>query len=301
MNSIRTHAAILPERWGCDVSNKIQGYVWDACAVSGVKGTKLMIMVRLADFSSDEGISYPSVETLSRQIGAGVSTIRDACNELEKDGWLTKKQRRNGNRNASNLYFLNVDKLETIALQEIAKLKKQRENNAISHPPVSDGSEFDRSKNSNSGRFDPPDSGVKGSFHPPESGGDPSVNSKHDPSVNSKEDPKPATQKKSTVKFDPLSVRPENVSEPVWQDWVKFRKEIKKPLTETSCRQIAKKLAGHPDPDSVLCDSIANGWQGIFPERTTGRKPAKPSTHSGFSEKNYESRPAAWVNGGKHV
>ncbi|MEY1637340.1 helix-turn-helix domain-containing protein [Morganella morganii] len=283
------------------MSNKIQGYVWDACAVSGVKGTKLMIMVRLADFSSDEGISYPSVETLSRQIGAGVSTIRDACNELEKDGWLTKKQRRNGNRNASNLYFLNVDKLETIALQEIAKLKKQRENNAISHPPVSDGSESDRSKNSNSGRFDPPDSGVKGSFHPPESGGDPSVNSKHDPSVNSKEDPKPATQKKSTVKFDPLSVRPENVSEPVWQDWVKFRKEIKKPLTETSCRQIAKKLAGHPDPDSVLCDSIANGWQGIFPERTTGRKPAKPSTHSGFSEKNYESRPAAWVNGGKHV
>ncbi|MGJ7119564.1 helix-turn-helix domain-containing protein [Morganella morganii] len=283
------------------MSNKIQGYVWDACAVSGVKGTKLMIMVRLADFSSDEGISYPSVETLSRQIGAGVSTIRDACNELEKDGWLTKKQRRNGNRNASNLYFLNVDKLETIALQEIAKLKKQRENNAISHPPVSDGSESDRSENSNSGRFDPPDSGVKGDFHPPESGGDPSVNSKHDPSVNSKEDPKPATQKKSTVKFDPLSVRPENVSEPVWQDWVKFRKEIKKPLTETSCRQIAKKLAGHPDPDAVLCDSIANGWQGIFPERTTGRKPAKPSTHSGFSDKNYESRSAAWVNGGKHV
>lgn len=283
------------------MSNKIQGYVWDACAVSGVKGTKLMIMVRLADFSSDEGISYPSVETLSRQIGAGVSTIRDACSELEKDGWLTKKQRRNGNRNASNLYFLNVDKLETIALQEIAKLKKQRENNAISHPPVSDGSESDRSENSNSGRFDPPDYGVKGGFHPPESGGDPSVNSKHDPSVNSKEDPKPATQKKSTVKFDPLSARPENVSEPVWQDWVKFRKEIKKPLTETSCRQIAKKLAGHPDPDAVLCDSIANGWQGIFPERTMGRKPAKPSTHSGFSDKNYESRSAAWVNGGKHV
>lgn len=283
------------------MSNKIQGYVWDACAVSGVKGTKLMIMVRLADFSSDEGISYPSVETLSRQIGAGVSTIRDACNELEKDGWLTKKQRRNGNRNASNLYFLNVDKLETIALQEIAKLKKQRKNNAVSHPPVSDGSESDRSENSNYGRFDPPDSGAKGGFHPPESGGDPSVNSKHDPSVNSKEDPKPATQKKSTVKFDPLSVRPENVSEPVWQDWVKFRKEIKKPLTETSCRQIAKKLAGHPDPDSVLCDSIANGWQGIFPERTMGRKPAKPSAHSGFSDKNYESRPAAWVNGGKHV
>lgn len=292
---------ILPELWGCDVSNKIQGYVWDACAVSGVKGTKLLVMARLADFSSDEGVSYPSVETLARQLGAGVSTVRSACNELEQEGWLVKKQRRSGNRNASNLYFLNVDKLETIALQEIAKLKKQRENNAISHPPVSDGSESDRSKNSNSGRFDPPVSGVQGSFHPPESGGDPSVNSKHDPSVNSKEDPQVAARKKSPVKFDPLSARPENVSEPVWQDWVKFRKEIKKPLTETGCSQIAKKLAGHPDPDPVLCESMANGWQGIFPERTAGRKPSKPSTHSGFSDKHYESREAAWVNGGKHV
>lgn len=64
-----------------------------------------------------------------------------------------------------------------------------------------------------------------------------------------------------------MPAKPENVSEEVWQDWINFRKEIRKPLTETTCKQLAKKLAGCSDADAVLCNSIANGWQGIFPER----------------------------------
>lgn len=68
------------------MSSKIQGYVWDACAVSGIKGTRLMVMVRLADYSSDEGTCYPGVKTISRQIGAGESTIRTALSELEAEG-----------------------------------------------------------------------------------------------------------------------------------------------------------------------------------------------------------------------
>ncbi|WHW84123.1 hypothetical protein PXV97_09885 [Citrobacter freundii] len=53
------------------MSSKLQGYVWDACAVSGVKGTRLMVMVRLADYSSDDGKSYPGIKTIARQLGAG--------------------------------------------------------------------------------------------------------------------------------------------------------------------------------------------------------------------------------------
>lgn len=293
---------ILRKRWGCEVSNKITGYVWDACAVSGVKGTKLMIMVRLADYSSDEGVSYPSVETISRQIGAGVSTIRSACNELEQDGWLVKKTRRKGNRNASNLYFLNVDKLEVIALEENAKLKKQREQKLNSHHPDSERSDFDRTKNNRNGRFDPPDSGDKGGFHPPESGGDPSVKSKHDPSVNSKEESQESGDvKKSKNKFDPKLAKPSNVSDEVWLDWVTFRKEIRKPLTETTCKQLAKKLANCSDADAVLCNSIANGWQGIFPERI-GTPFKKSNTHVGFADKQYGPQETPhWLTGGKNV
>lgn len=270
------------------MSNKLTGYVWDACAVSGVKGTKLMIMVRLADYSSDEGVAYPSVETISRQIGAGISTIRNACNELERDGWLVKKQRRNGNRNASNLYFLNVDKLEKIALEENAKLRKQREKLSNFHRPDSD-----RTENSKNVRFDPPESGVQGGFHPPESGGDPQVNSKHDPQ-------ELLEGKKSKNKFDPKLAKPSNVSDEVWQDWINFRKEIKKPLTETMCKQQAKKLSLCTDANAVICNSIANGWQGLFPERSVVQT-QKVNSHTGFSEKDYQSQDPHWFVGGGNV
>ncbi|MCL8616372.1 helix-turn-helix domain-containing protein [Proteus mirabilis] len=283
------------------MSNKLTGYVWDACAVSGVKGTKLMIMVRLADYSSDEGVAYPSVETISRQIGAGISTIRNACNELERDGWLVKKQRRNGNRNASNLYFLNFDKLEKIALEENAKLRKQREKLSNFHRPDSDRSDSDRTENSKNVRFDPPESGVQGGFHPPESGGDPQVNSKHDPQVNSKHDPQELLEgKKSKNKFDPKLAKPSNVSDEVWQDWINFRKEIKKPLTETMCKQQAKKLSLCTDANAVICNSIANGWQGLFPERSVVQT-QKVNSHTGFSEKDYQSQDPHWFVGGGNV
>ncbi|EMH5958489.1 helix-turn-helix domain-containing protein, partial [Proteus mirabilis] len=228
-------------------------------------------------------------------------TIRNACNELERDGWLVKKQRRNGNRNASNLYFLNVDKLEKIALEENAKLRKQREKLSNFHRPDSDRSDSDRTENSKNVRFDPPESGVQGGFHPPESGGDPQVNSKHDQQVNSKHDPQELLEgKKSKNKFDPKLAKPSNVSDEVWQDWINFRKEIKKPLTETMCKQQAKKLSLCTNANAVICNSIANGWQGLFPERSVVQT-QKVNSHTGFSEKDYQSQDPHWFVGGGNV
>lgn len=127
-------------------------------------------MARLADYSNDDGVCWPSVETIARQLGAGPSTIRTAISKLEKDGWLTRTQRRNGNRNAPNVYRLNVKKLYS---------------SAHPHQSVSDPSESDASK-SDPSKFDASKSNKKHRFDPPESGGDPSVNSKQDPSVDSK-------------------------------------------------------------------------------------------------------------------
>lgn len=138
------------------MSTKLTGYVWDACAASGMKLSSVAIMARLADFSSDEGVSWPSIATIARQIGAGESTVRTAISQLEKDGWLTRQQRRKGNRNASNVYQLNVAKLQAAA---------------FSHLSDSDASKSEASKNDE-----------KGGFHPSDSGGDPSVNTTTDPS-----------------------------------------------------------------------------------------------------------------------
>ncbi|HAV1656794.1 conserved phage C-terminal domain-containing protein [Enterobacter hormaechei] len=148
------------------MSTKLTGYVWDACASSGMKLSSVAIMARLADFSSDEGVSWPSIATIARQIGAGESTVRTAISQLEKDGWLTRQQRRKGNRNASNVYQLNVSKLQEAA---------------FSHLSESDASKFDASK-SDPSKFDASKNSNNGSFHPSESGGDPSVKSTTDPS-----------------------------------------------------------------------------------------------------------------------
>jgi pyocin large subunit-like protein len=154
-----------------------------------MKLTSVAVMARLADWCNDSGVCWPSVETIARQTGAGISTVRKAIAQLEDDGWLTRKQRRKGNRNASNVYQLNVGKLYAAAAPHQAKSdapqsdasesgwSKNNEKEGFHHPEF-DGSEYDASNS------DPSKNAKKDGFHPPRSGGDPSVNSTTDPSVN---------------------------------------------------------------------------------------------------------------------
>ncbi|EBB7297066.1 GntR family transcriptional regulator, partial [Salmonella enterica] len=95
--------------------------------------------------------------------------------KLEADGWLSRKARRQGNRNASNVYQLNVAKLQAAAFAHLSD----------PDPSKSDPSESDASK-SDASKSDPSKSGKNGGFDPSESGGDPSVKSKQDPQVTSK-------------------------------------------------------------------------------------------------------------------
>ncbi|HBW7245694.1 TPA: helix-turn-helix domain-containing protein [Klebsiella pneumoniae] len=261
------------------MSSKIQGYVWDACAVSGIKGTRLMVMVRLADYSSDEGTCYPGVKTISRQIGAGESTIRTALSELEAEGWLRRENRRNGNRNTSNMYHLNVEKLEEIALQQRTLIRLERIKNNRFDPLESDASDFEQSESDasemrGSSALDPSESGKNNRFDPPESGGHDPQGLKPDPQVKDHEPQEAVAKRQKKTSFDPARLKPENVSDEVWQDWAKFRRETRKPLTETTCAYQAKQLAGHQNADEVLRRSIAGGWQGLFPERVPNQPPA---------------------------
>lgn len=170
------------------MSSKILGNVWDACAAHDIKGAKLVIMARLADYSNDDGVCYPSVETICRQLGLGESTVRTAIAELESAGWLRRESRRKGNRNTSNLYHLNADRLEALARIEkdkVAALKQQRRANSF-HPSDSDPSKYEPSDSGCSNGFHPSDSDKNGVFTRQNLTPDPQVNSKHDPQVNSK-------------------------------------------------------------------------------------------------------------------
>lgn len=234
-----------------------------------------MVMVRLSDYSSDEGASYPGVKTIARQIGAGESTIRTAISELESDGWLSRENRRKGNRNTSNMYHLNVDKLEEIALAQRQAIKEKRTQITRFDPSESDASEFERSESDPSeseasSALDPSESGKNHRFDPSESGGHDPQGLKHDPQV---KDIEPQGKRAKKTSFNPAGAKPENVSEEVWLDWIKFRREKRSPLTETTCQYLVKQLADHLNPDEVIRRSIASGWRGLFPEKVPSVSP----------------------------
>jgi hypothetical protein len=71
----------------------------------------------------------------------------------------------------------------------------------------------------------------------------------------------------------PLSVP--SLDHDVWQRWVAYRKEIGKPLRSISLTAAAVDLAKHgANQAAVVEQSIAQGWQGLFPLKQTG-KPTK--------------------------
>jgi len=160
------------------MSVKLSSYVWDGCAASGVKGTQLLVMARLADFSSDEGSCFPGIDTIARQVGAGRSTVITAITQLQKAGWLTRKERRTGNRNKTNMYYLNVKKLRSAATAYCPD-SPETEYSESEHPNT-ERSELEHSESERT------ESGQNAGFDSSESGGDPSVTSTPDPSVKSK-------------------------------------------------------------------------------------------------------------------
>lgn len=137
------------------MSSKLHGLVWDGCAFAGLSLSRVSVMARLADFASDEGLSWPAIETIQRQIGAkSKNTVKAAIAELEADGWLTKKERKCGGRNLSSVYQLNVEKLKAAAdaANEHYKPKKRAPQGAATIDPSKidpspvDASTIDQSK-----------------------------------------------------------------------------------------------------------------------------------------------------------
>ena len=106
------------------MSSKLHGQVWE-CEIQPI--SRKAVLARLADFSSDEGYSWPSVDTIRRQVGAkSKNTVTAAIKELEKDGWLQVIPRTSGGRTISNAYQLNVDKIESTATEARLSAKAER-------------------------------------------------------------------------------------------------------------------------------------------------------------------------------
>jgi hypothetical protein len=70
---------------------------------------------------------------------------------------------------------------------------------------------------------------------------------------------------------------PEGLNPEAWERFVGYRKAIKKAIRKASVPLAQRSLAAFgSDQMAVVEQSIANGWQGLFPLRTANNKPAQP-------------------------
>ena len=87
----------------------------------------------------------------------------------------------------------------------------------------------------------------------------------------------PLTPQGGKARFNPLDVDlPDWLDPAVWREWVQYRAESKKPiksmLTVTKAIKLLSQFRDSGDnPAEVINQSIANGWQGLFRVRATGR------------------------------
>ncbi|WP_440866685.1 helix-turn-helix domain-containing protein [Symbiopectobacterium purcellii] len=197
-----------------------------------------LVLLKLADNTNDKGECWPSYQHIADHCECSKSTVRDHIDALEKAGLLVKENRtgtNNGKGNASNVYYLKLDNPMP----------------TTSTPPV-------------------PGNGTPmpvGGTPPVPTGGTRTSHSFEPVIEPVKNIPLPLADKKN--KFDPLTEKPSNVSAEVWADWVEHRKEIRHPLTPTTCKRIRSMLENHVNPDAVIGLSIERGWQGLFPEKIT--------------------------------
>lgn len=165
------------------MSSKLHGLVWEGCAFTGMILSRVTVMARLADFSNEEGYSWPAIETIRRQIGAkSENTVISAIKELERDGWLVKQERKVGNRNLSNVYRLNVDKLERTAeaaRKHYRKISRSQSSTSIIEGSIDGGSTVEGS-NIEGSNFGGSNIEKKGEIDPSTIAPDPSL--KTDPS-----------------------------------------------------------------------------------------------------------------------
>lgn len=217
-----------------------------------------LVLIKLADNASDQGECWPSYQHIADQCEIDRSTVRKHIKHLEAQGLVRIENREGPKGNSTNLYYLTL-------------------RNPVGQNSTPVGPESTGVGPQPTGGVGPESTRTSHSFEP--------VTEPVEQTVASA----PSAKKKAT-KFDPMTCKPSNVSEQTWADWCQHRKEIRKPLTATTCAKQAKTLAGHHAPDAVINQSISNGWTGLFPEKVLpGAQANGSSRHHGFNDKDYTS------------
>ncbi|RDL17063.1 helix-turn-helix protein [Pseudomonas sp. URMO17WK12:I10] len=194
-----------------------------------------LVLIKLADNASDQGECWPSYQHIADQCEIDRSTVRKHIKHLEMQGLVRIENREGPKGNSSNLYRITLCRPVGPNSTPVGP-----ESTGVGPQPT--------------GGVGPESTRTSHSFEP--------VTEPVEQTVATA-----PSAKKKAPKFDPMTAKPSNVSDQAWADWCQHRREIRKPLTKTSCERQAAQLAKHHAPDAVINQSISNGWTGLFPEK----------------------------------
>jgi helix-turn-helix protein len=91
-------------------------------------------------------------------------------------------------------------------------------------------------------------------------------------------EPSPNRQPRKRVAI-PEGPPPSNLNVEAWHRWEEYRRQIRKPIHSASLLSAQRKLAAFgTDQEPVVEQSIANGWQGLFPLKQQPKQ--KSAEHS---------------------
>ncbi len=122
LDNERTGHLLLPVRASSlhSVSIAVMSKVWQN---SGASGTKLLLLLAIADFADDAGRAYPGVETLAKKSRMSERNTRYALKALVQSGELDIE--RGAGRNGTNVYHVRVSAVAGVSegLQPVAPAK----------------------------------------------------------------------------------------------------------------------------------------------------------------------------------
>lgn len=217
-----------------------------------------LVLIKLADNASDQGECWPSYQHIADQCEIDRSTVRKHIKQLEMQGLVRIENREGPKGNSSNLYRITLCRPVGPNSTPVGP-----ESTGVGPQPT--------------GGVGPESTRTSHSFEP--------VTEPVEQAVSAA-----PSAKKKAPNFDPMTAKPSNVSDQAWADWCQHRREIRKPLTKTSCERQASQLAKHHAPDAVINQSISNGWTGLFPDKVL------PGAQQGQRRKGPDFNDTTWAD-----
>ncbi|HEZ0704153.1 TPA: helix-turn-helix domain-containing protein [Neisseria meningitidis] len=254
---------------------------------TGIPRGQRFVLVKLCDCANDEGLCYPSQETLAEDTGFAATAVRQHIKWLKEHNFIKSARRQSGRERKSDIYRINVALLEK-CYAEAAKRKAVRQAKMWEEPSDYEPSDYEPSDYEPSD-YEPSDYDAKNHQILCDEPSDFDASLYEEPSVEPSVEPSELNARAAHAPAEPHPAKPQaaprGVAEPpgakktgrhsaelslladygitgqVAADFLQVRKAKRQPLTETAMRLIAAdaEKCGMTALQAVEY-AIGNGW-----------------------------------------